>query len=384
MKVAVINKINSVSSQLVKVSHIIHDNPELGYQEMRAARELVKLLQEQSVAVEESFIGINTAFHASLEGESSRPRAAFLAEYDALPGIGHACGHNLICVMSVGAVIGLKEILSHVNGSIDLIGSPAEETNGSKVDMVTRGVFDNVDFAMMLHPADATALAMGSLALDAREFTFEGKESHAAFAPEEGVNALNAVISLFNHVDALRQHLKSDVRIHGIITEGGIAPNIVPGRAQARFNIRAKQRSYLNEVTRKVEDCARAAEIATGAKLTVRNFENSFDNIATNRVLAELMRRNFIELGEPVEDELPSSASTDMGNVSHVIPSVHGMIRVARKGIHLHTPEFAIAARSEQADKALILGAKVLALTALDVMADREQLDAMKREFSHS
>jgi metal-dependent amidase/aminoacylase/carboxypeptidase family protein len=137
-------------------------------------------------------------------------------------------------------------------------------------------------------------------------------------------------------------------------------------------------------VTRKVEDCARAAEIATGAKLTVRNFENSFDNIATNRVLAELMRRNFIELGEPVEDELPSSASTDMGNVSHVIPSVHGMIRVARKGIHLHTPEFAIAARSEQADKALILGAKVLALTALDVMADREQLDAMKREFSHS
>jgi amidohydrolase len=384
MKVAVIKGIDSVSPQMLRVSHFIHDNPELGYQETRAANELVTLLQEQSVAVEIPFVGIDTAFHASLEGQSSRPRAAFLAEYDALPGIGHACGHNLICVMSVGAVIGLKEVISQVDGSIELIGSPGEETNGAKVDMVTKGVFNNVDFAMMLHPADETALAMGSLALDAREFTFQGRESHAALAPEEGVNALNAVISLFNHIDALRQHLKSDVRIHGIITEGGIAPNIVPARAQARFNIRAKERSYLNEVTRKVEDCARAAETATGAKLTIRNFENSFDNIVTNRVLAELMRRNFVELGEPVADEIPSSASTDMGNVSHVVPSIHGMIRVAGKGTHLHTPEFATAARSEQADRALILGAKVLALTALDAMTDREHLDAMKKEFSHS
>ena len=149
-------RINSVSSQLIKASHFIHANPELGYQETRATRELVTLLQEQSIAVENPLIGIDTAFRASLEGKSPRPRAAFLAEYDALPGLGHACGHNLICMMSVGAVIGLKEVLSQVSGSIDLIGSPAEETNGSKVDMVTKGVFNDVDFAMILHPADET------------------------------------------------------------------------------------------------------------------------------------------------------------------------------------------------------------------------------------
>ena len=383
MNAAIMKKIDKVSSRMLGLSHYIHENPELGYQESKAVQALATFLQEESIEVERPFIGIDTAFHASLEGQSSRPRAAFLAEYDALPNIGHACGHNLICVMSAGAVVGLKEILPQVEGSIDLFGSPAEETNGAKVDMVAKGVFNNVDFAMMLHPADETALSMGSLALDAREFTFQGVESHAALAPEEGVNALNAVVLLFNNVDALRQHLKSDARIHGIITEGGVAPNIVPARAQARFNIRAKQRSYLNEVTRKVEDCARAAELATGAKLTIRNFENSFDNVVTNSVLAELMRRNFIELGESVAAELPNSASTDMGNVSHVVPSIHGMIRVARKGIPLHTPDFARAARSEQADRALIVGAKVLALTALDALTDPGQLDAMKKEFSH-
>jgi amidohydrolase len=374
-------KIEANAQPLIELSRTIHQHPELGGEERRSVQALTGFLEQHTIPVERPYVGIETAFRATVAGRAPRPRVALLAEYDALPGIGHGCGHNVICTMSVGAAVGLKEVMGPLSASAEVIGSPAEETRGAKVDMLEKGAFDDVDFAMMLHPAPVTAIRMKSLALEPLEFTFHGKSAHAAQAPDQGVNALNAVISLFNHVDALRQHVKSDVRMHGIVTAGGEAPNIVPERAQARFYLRAPDREYLRELRRKVENCAEAAALATGSRLEVRRFENPFDNILTNPVLADAMRRNFEGLGETVIDEMSDGASTDMGNVSQAVPSIHGTIRIAQPGSALHTREFAQAAGSESGDRAVILGAKVLALTALDILTDRSRLTAMTEAF---
>jgi amidohydrolase len=377
-------KIEANAQPLIELSRTIHQHPEIGGEEHRSVQALTRFLEEHSIPVESPYAGIETAFRATVAGRTLRPRVALLAEYDALPGIGHACGHNVICAMSVGAAVGLKEVFSLLDATAEVIGCPAEETRGAKVDLLEQGAFSEVDFAMMLHPAPVTAIKMKTLALEPLEFTFHGRSAHAAQAPHQGVNALNAVILLFNHIDALRQHVKSDVRMHGIITDGGQAPNIVPERAQARFYLRAPDRDYLRELRKRVENCAEAAALATGSRLEVRRFENSFDNILTNPVLADAMRRNFEGLGETVIDEMPDGASTDMGNVSQVVPSIHGMICIAQPGTSLHSREFAQAAGSETGNRAVILGAKVLALTALDMLTDRSRLTAMTEAFQRA
>jgi len=380
----VLKKIDLVAPELVKLADYIHDNPELGYQEYKSSKALAHFLEKHGFEVEMPFIGFETAFRATFQGRTSRPKVALLAEYDALPEIGHACGHNLIGTACVGAAIGLAEAVKDLEGSVEVLGCPAEEVSGAKVDMVKEDVFEDVDFAMSVHPSDKTLLETHSLALDALEFTYHGKASHAAVAPEKGVNALNAVIALFNNIDALRQHVRSDVRIHGIITEGGVAPNIVPDRAKARFYVRARDRSYLNEVVEKVKNCANAAAIATGAKLEVNNFENSFDNLVSNEKLKVVVKRYFEEFGEEIEEPPPTSGSTDVGNVSHVVPTVNPMIKAVPKGVNPHTQEFAENTRSKLAHDALVRASKVLALSALEVLGDGELLDAVREDFNEA
>ena len=380
----VLKKIDLVAPELVKLADYIHDNPELGYQEYKSSKALAHFLEKHGFEVEMPFIGFETAFRATFQGRTSRPKVALLAEYDALPEIGHACGHNLIGTACVGAAIGLAEAVKDLEGSVEVLGCPAEEVSGAKVDMVKEDVFEDVDFAMSVHPSDKTLLETHSLALDALEFTYHGKASHAAVAPEKGVNALNAVIALFNNIDALRQHVRSDVRIHGIITEGGVAPNIVPDRAKARFYVRARDRSYLNEVVEKVKNCANAAAIATGAKLEVNNFENSFDNLVSNEKLKVVVKRYFEEFGEEIEEPPPTSGSTDVGNVSHVVPTVNPMIKAVPKGVNPHTQEFAENTRSKLAHDALVRASKVLALSALEVVGDGELLDAVREDFNEA
>ena len=380
----VLKKIDLVAPELVKLADYIHDNPELGYQEYKSSKALAHFLEKHGFEVEMPFIGFETAFRATFQGRTSRPKVALLAEYDALPEIGHACGHNLIGTACVGAAIGLAEAVKDLEGSVEVLGCPAEEVSGAKVDMVKEDVFEDVDFAMSVHPSDKTLLETHSLALDALEFTYHGKASHAAVAPEKGVNALNAVIALFNNIDALRQHVRSDVRIHGIITEGGVAPNIVPDRAKARFYVRARDRSYLNEVVEKVKNCANAAAIATGAKLEVNNFENSFDNLVSNEKLKVVVKRYFEEFGEEIEEPPPTSGSTDVGNVSHVVPTVNPMIKAVPKGVNPHTKEFAENTRSKLAHDALVRASKVLALSALEVLGDGELLDAVREDFNEA
>ncbi|MDI3522535.1 MAG: hypothetical protein PWP43_717 [Bacillota bacterium] len=375
-------EVERLKPRLAEICLAIHAHPELGGEEFFALDLLSRELAAAGFAVERGYFGIPTAFHAVRAGRAARPAVAFLAEYDALPGLGHACGHNIIGTAALGAALALAPLLAALPGGIHVFGTPAEETNGAKVPLAAGGAFRDIDAAMMIHPSGRTVLTAPSLAMDALEFRFRGRAAHAASAPHEGINALDAVILTFNAVNALRQHVRPDVRIHGIITRGGEAPNIVPEEAVARFYVRAARRQYLDEVTGRVVNCARAGALATGAELTVNNFEYSFDEMRNNTALAGAMLANLTALGEEVVPCGEGLGSLDMGNVSHVVPAVHPYISIGTATLVSHTREFAAAAGSEGGLRAMVLGAKALAATALDVLLDAELRQAVRAEFA--
>jgi amidohydrolase len=383
MKERLINEVDVLREDLISISDDIHRNPELGYQEYRAVGLLTEELCKHGFSVEKGFLDMPTAFKAVFHGKGKGPAIAFMAEYDALPEIGHACGHNLIGAMSIGAAIALSKIMSDIPGQVVVFGTPAEETSGAKVVMAEKGAFDGIDAAMMIHPKDINATKVTSLAMDAIEFAYTGKVAQAAAAPWDGINALDAVIQLFNSVNALRLRLKPEIRIHGIITKGGVAANIIPDKAIAQFYIRGPERKYLNEVVNKVMACAQGSAIVSEATLSTRNYEFSFENLITNNELANAFEANLKYLGvEDIDDTEVFSASTDMGNVSHKVPSIHPNLAIAPKGIVTHSVEFMKAAASPMAHDALIVGAKALSLTGYDVLTDPNLLARIKQEFA--
>ncbi|HBM79408.1 MAG TPA: amidohydrolase [Clostridiaceae bacterium] len=369
-----------MKDELIGISKYIYENPETGFKEFKAQDILTKTLGKYGFSVEKNFIGLGTEFKATFG--SGSPSIAYLCEYDALPGIGHGCGHNLIATMGLGAAVGLSKVINGIGGKVVVFGTPAEETSGAKVTMVEKGAFKDIDAAIIVHPSDSTHQSGTSLAIDAIEFTFIGKPAHAAANPENGINALNACIETFNMINALRQHVKSDVRIHGIIAEGGVAANIVPERAVARFYVRALDRSYLNEVVEKVKNCARAAAMAVGAKIEIRNYELSYDNMITNNSLSAIFTRNLKECGvTDIKGSDRSMGSIDMGNVSHVVPSIHPYIKICREGIAGHTREFAQATVEKLAGENIIKAACAMALTGYDLITDKNLLSEVKEEF---
>ncbi|MFQ7549967.1 MAG: M20 family metallopeptidase [Blautia marasmi] len=281
----------------MQISRELYEHPELSEEEVFAEKLLTDHLAAHGFCVEHGICKIPTAFRASFKGEKPGPKLAFLCEYDALEGIGHGCGHNLIAAMSFGAALGLKAVLNETGGEILVLGTPAEETNGAKVTMAGEGIFDDVLAAIMLHPDGQSKESGSSLALDAVRFRFYGRTAHASSAPEKGINALDAVILLFNGINALRQHVPDDVRMHGIIAKGGLRPNIVPEYAEARFNFRAGKRKTLNEVVEKAKQCARGAAEMTGASVKIDYYELSNDDMVTNPVLGRLMSENFRFMG---------------------------------------------------------------------------------------
>ncbi|EIW00468.1 LOW QUALITY PROTEIN: amidohydrolase [Thermoanaerobacter siderophilus SR4] len=381
LKKKVISFIDSIKGEIFEVADEIYKNPELGNQEFKASKLLKEKINGYGFLVNE-VEGLPTAFLAQKKGKKPGPKVALLAEYDALPEIGHACGHNLIAAASFGAAAALGALDEELFGEVMLVGSPAEETDGAKVILVERGIFNDVDAAMMVHPGNRTTVYTTSLAIEPLEFTYTGKAAHAAAAPHLGINALDAVILLFNGINALRQQLRPDARIHGIITEGGYTPNIIPERAVARFYVRAKEKKYMLEVKEKVIACAKGAEVATGAKLSYRNFELGFDNLVTNKTMAETFKANLKELGyHDISDKEESVGSTDMGNVSQVVPSIHPHIAIAEEDIAPHSLEFLKAAGSERGKEAAVLAAKALAMTAVDIMTKEELLKKIKEEF---
>jgi amidohydrolase len=385
LKKAITADVDSKKEIYVSTSHQIHDKPEIGNEEFFASRLLISLLETEGFKVEKGVAGHKTAFFARKRASKPGPTVAFLAEYDALPGLGHACGHNIIGTCSVAAGIALSKATEETGGEVVVLGTPAEEggPNGSaKGSFVKHGLLDDIDAALMVHPSNETRLTSHSLAVDPLDFEYTGKPAHAAASPHEGINALDAVIQLFNGINALRQQLKEDVRIHGIITHGGDAPNIIPEYAKARFFIRAKTRTELNEVTKKVKAIAEGAALATGAQLNVIAFQNEVDNLLINKTFDAIYKEVAEELGETViVSEKGGIGSTDAGNISQVVPTIHPYIKIGPSDLVAHTVSFREAARSPKGDEALVRGAKALALTGLQLLTNPKLLTEVKDEF---
>lgn len=385
MKEMLWSEIQRYKETFWEISDYIYNNPELGNQEYKACEKLTRYLAENGFSVEIGVAMRPTAFCAVYDSKKGGPTVAFLCEYDALPEIGHGCGHNMIGTMSAAAGVILKNVLDQIGGRIMVIGTPAEETEGAKVDMVRQGVFDGVDAALILHPLDSSHESGTSLAMDALQFTFRGKAAHAAAEPEKGINALDGVILTFNGINALREHLRSDIRIHGIIKEGGVAPNVVPDLAVTQFYVRGKDRAYLNSTVEKVKNIAKGAAMVTGAELEISNYEPSYDNMITNQALSQAFTRNLLQAGvHEVKEPRTSFGSVDMGNVSHSVPAIHPYIGIGVTGFAAHSIDMAKATVTDEAHEMMLQGIAALAYTGYDIITDHDLLSRIKREFEES
>lgn len=380
--------VKELTPELKKLALDIHENPEMGNQEFKACRWQIDLLNKYGFETCTGFCGIDTAYKASYTGNRPGPKIAMLAEYDALPELGHACGHNLIAMMSVGSGIVIKEFVDKYGGEIHVIGTPAEETQGAKVEMSARGAFKGYDVVMMAHPFETNGSSRNTIAMIARQFEFFGKSAHAASEPYEGINALDAMINFFNMINALRQQTKPDARIHGIIEKGGDAPNIIPEYTRARFYIRANKMAYVEELLEKVTACARGAATGAGAEMKCTKVEADFKDTDSNMYLSELACRQYEKLGHEIKryGKEILSGSSDLGDVSYDCPSIQLMAGMGAMtdGSHYgpHTVEFARKTCSEEAIGNCLEFVKAFAMTAVELMTDPSHLEAIRKEFS--
>lgn len=387
MKQNIQQETRKLEEDLWEAAVFIHEHPELGSQEFQAVEKLTGLLEKHGFSVERGIAGLQTAFRATftLNG-SPAPSVAYLAEYDALPEVGHACGHNLIGVMSVGAGIALSKIRDSLTGRIVVLGTPDEEGGGGKITMVKQRVFDDIDAAMMIHPGSKDVKRKWNLAAFSVFVEFFGKPAHAAAKPHEGINALDAMIQLFVNIGLLRQQLTDDVRIHGIITHGGAAANVIPEYTRAKFVVRASELARTYQVLEKFKQCARAAALATGAREQIHlDTESIYEPLLTNEALLELYTENMQCLGVDIEEQSLSElgGSSDIGNVSQVVPAIHPTGGIAEAGVEIpgHSHEFATAAKSDMAKKAMMRGVQALAMCGADLLGNPETLQAVKQEF---
>ena len=381
LKALVVSEVDSQHEQLGELSYRIHSNPEVAAQEFRAADWLTEYLKGRGFSVEKGICDLPTAFRA--EYGHGKPVIAIMAEYDALPKLGHACGHNLIAASAVGAGVAAKLAVDNFGGSIRVMGTPGEELYGGKIRMAEGGAFKDLDIAMMVHPAGVDAAAIRAIACQTLEVEFFGKAAHAAAKPEEGINALEAMILSFNAINSLRQHIKDKARIHGIIIDGGEASNIVPAHSAGEFVVRAEDDRYLAELNERVLNCFIGAANATGARLEYRWGDVRYAAMRNNMALAKIFRKNMQSLGRRVKlvDSSSGSFSTDMGNVSQLAPSIHPMVAISPPDVLVHSPQFALAAAAEAGTKGLLDAAKAMAMTIADLLVNPETMDSIKNEF---
>ena len=364
-----------IKERLAEISDYIYRNPELGNEEYKAAEALTSFLKEHNFSVESNIAGMETAFKATFESGKPGLTVGYLCEYDALPKIGHGCGHNMIGVMSAGAGVVLSKVLSEIGGKVIVYGTPAEETNGGKVILTEAGVFDELDAAMIVHPDGETRASGSSSALYPLRFIYKGKTAHAASCPEKGINALNSVIQLFNGIDALRQHVTPDVRMHGIITKGGVAANIVPDEAVADFYFRASTKERVTEVVEKVKKIAEGAALMTGATLEMERYELPYDDLKTNETLSEMFNENLRALGiTDIKEAKTTGGSSDIGNVSHVAPTIHPYIGITDCPMVGHSVEMAKATTTNKAHDRLLIAALAMAYTGYDIINNGKSL----------
>lgn len=377
-------RIDALRPEMERLSADIHGTPEIGFEEVKASAWLTEFLEDGGFGVRRGIAGLPTAFRADHRGGDG-PAVAFLAEYDALPGLGHGCGHNLIGTASCAAAIALAGCWPEAPGTISVIGTPAEEGGGGKIIMLEEGAFDDVDVVMMFHPSYLNQIDYPSLAATTLRLSYQGRAAHSAVHPHLGVNAADAAMLFFAGVNALRQHVRPDVRLHGIITQAGDKANIVPEHAAIEFMVRADRREEMEALAERVTDVARGAALMTGAELTLEQGMTYFDARHCS-TLGALARANFERLGigeDPVDDGTPK-ASSDGGNVSHVIPHLAISLAIADHPIAGHSVEWREAAASEHGAAAMVTAAKVLALTAYDLLSDPEPLGQIKREHAQA
>ena len=360
-------EVDRLAPTLIEVSHSIWDRPELCFEERHAHDLLCDVLESEGVSVTRSAHGLPTAFRADV-GERG-PVIAVCCEYDALPDIGHACGHNVIAAAGLGAGLAAATVAGELGGRLRILGTPAEEGGGGKEFMLRDGAFDGVDAAMMVHPADHDLPTLTTLAIHGLEVRYEGAASHAASAPQLGRNALDAAVLGYVNVAALRQHIRTDERVHGIFTEAGERPNIVPRRAAASWYVRAGDTDALEQLKARVLTALQAGADAAGCTMTHRWVDPPYRELVDDADLLSVYRANSEALGRPFADPDVAgrvTGSTDMGNVSHAVPSIHPLVAVAPPGVSIHTPEFAGHARSEAGDRAVLHGARAMAATIVD------------------
>lgn len=391
LKHAARHVIEEISPELIALSDWMYDNPELGLQEVKAAERLTALLESHGAVVERGIAELPTAFRAHVTPTSQRPTIAIIAEYDALPDVGHGCGHNIIATSAIGAGLALHAIGNDLPGSVVVLGCPAEESAvpnaGGKIYLIEAGYFDAIDAAIMIHPMNETRIGTGtSLVARGLEFEFFGKPAHAAAAPYEGVNALDAVIQTFNAVSALRQQLRPSVRVHGVITSGGGAPNVIPPYTAARFRVRATTPGEAEQVFQKVIRCAEAGAMAAGARLEWSEYIKPYLNMIPNRAIGGAFGENLQTLGLDVQESTTAdgAGSTDFGNVSQRVPSVEAYLRICGPDAGWHSTEVARATIGDEGHAAIINGASGLAMTAIDLLTSPSLLENARSEFAAS
>ncbi|WP_301108804.1 M20 family metallopeptidase [Sporosarcina sp.] len=381
-KVILFNHVEQLQKELIDLGAFLHANPELGNEEYQAVQKITGILKANGFTVEHNVAGLDTAFRAHYTVGTGGPTVGLLCEYDALEELGHGCGHNLQSPAVLGAAISLTKLDELPNCTIEVIGTPAEETTSGKIPMAKQGFFDHLDFALMMHGGDRTTVDGRSLAIDNFEFVFEGKASHAAVAPEKGISALDGVLMTFNGMEYLREHVRSDVRIHGIITDGGKAANIVPERAAAIFSIRALNRPYLETVIERALNVAKGAALATGTKVQIhkkKSMESKLNVQALNDVLLENAKLAGAKNITPPRER---TGSTDFSIVTHRVPGACIRVSFVPQGTPNHTKDWVEASNSQEGNEAIVTAAKVLGAACIDVLSSPSLLNEIKRQFA--
>lgn len=379
----IIDRIDQHRDELLEVSHAIHARPELAFEERFACTLLCETAERHGLGPRAGVYGLDTAFEA---GFGTGPTVALLAEYDALPGIGHACGHNLIATAALGATLGLQAVAEQLPGAIRLLGTPAEEKGGGKELMARAGAFDGIDAALMIHPAGVNLTTMPCICVAEVSVVYHGRAAHASAMPHRGINALDGLLLAYQAISNLRQHIRDQERIHGIITDGGQAPNIVPERAAGEFYVRAATARDLEALKPRVHACFEAGAKGSGCEVEIHWSDVDYLDLNTNWPLARAFQRHGESLGREflAPEHLGGAGSTDMGNVSYRVPSIHPMLACAPRNVVIHHPDFARYAASPSGDSAALDGAKALALTAAEFLLDESLRRETQKAFSIS
>lgn len=381
----ILKRVEEISGELDELRKFIYENPELGFEEYKSSKAHIDLLKKHGFEIECPYMGCETSFKAVYDSKKEGRTVSYLSEYDALPGIGHGCGHNILGATATGAGIVLSKLIDEIGGRVIVFGTAAEEVGGTKIEIANSDELKDVDVAIEMHPASYNSLTPNSLALSTRRFEFFGKTSHASDAPEKGINALDAQIVLFSAINALRQETKDGMRIHGIIKDGGKAANIIPDYTDSRFYARSPEKKDLLEILEKLENCAKGAALATGCEVKISEYEKGNDNTVRNNAFNAVLKEKLEKyLDEEIKDIELNKGSTDAGNFSHEVPTIHGYFKIADESVNGHTVELREATMTDYAFSQMKKVIAAIVEVGITILTDDEVFEKIIKEFEEN